>query len=103
MAGIILCIIAGIVFLAAIIWAICDKNDNRIPIIGVGTLVACILVFAGLICFISPSSRYYRQTVRPNLDEINSGYASIDSVGVINEITQYEIHWIGPQTGKREQ
>lgn len=103
MAGIILWIIAGIIFAAAIIYAICNKNGNEAPIIWIGGMLATILVFVGFIAFTSPNSRYYRQTTNPNLNDINKGYASIDSVGVINGITQYEINWIGPQTGPREQ
>lgn len=103
MAGIILWIIAGIVFLAAIIGAICDKDGHASPIIGGGMGITTLLIVVGFMCFTSYQSRYYRQTMSPNLDAINKGYASIDSVGVINGITQYEVHWIGPQTGPREQ
>lgn len=103
MVGIIIFIIASIVFLTTIIWSICDKNGNENSIKVGGTIITAALILMGFICFTSPSSMHYRQTVRPSLDDINDGYASIDSVGVINGITQYEIHWIGSQTGKREQ
>lgn len=44
MAGIILWIIAGIVFLAAIVGALCDKNGNEAPIIGGGMGITAFLL-----------------------------------------------------------
>lgn len=60
-------------------------------------------VFSILGVIISNYFCEYRERHQPTLEDVNDGYAKIDSIGVVNDIPQYKITWIGNQTGKREQ
>lgn len=61
--------------------------------------VACFI--SGMIIAPIYNKKYYRYRHDPVIEDVNNGRASIDSIGVINGITQYDLHWKGDQVGKR--
>lgn len=99
-------IILAIVFFISTMAILC--MHEFVPKFGIIFITSfLLLIFSMCGAIISAYCYYdvyeYRELYQPTIKDVNDGYAKIDSIGVVNNIPQYKITWIGNQTGKREQ